>query len=777
MSFDRHDKLDKYVDLTRNGRLFPSYIDLNMKKYELEDILNLATGNDPCNVKEDPGSTVKGQIRAYQALMGEFLSYNSPWKNVLLYHFPGAGKTLTAINIYNVLYNYSPAFNVFLLVKASLKQGWVGELEKWLSKDEYEHRFSNIHFVSYDSPVAYKTFMDTLKNVDNAKKSIYIIDEVHNFIRNVYSNITSEGSKRAQKIYDYIIQDQKENPDTRVIVVSATPCVNYPFELALLFNLLRPGIFPKSENEFNQLFISGGHYQTINKNTKNMFQRRIMGLVSYYIGATPDRFASKTIHYVDVPMSEYQEEIYTYFEEIETKIALKSRQNTVYKVYTRQACNHVFPAISQHVTGELRPRPGKFRLTEREATKLSEKGEIKDKTKTIHVSEYTKAVKLFIETFDNYLSRKDVEDVANKHTIMDDVQTFLTKYNKDYRKFHDNGPKKSSLYDAMHTSSAKMLNIIFNIMMSSGPVLVYSNYVLMEGLEIFKIYLKYFGFYNFMEKMEYQKGRVGYTEFHGGIDIDKRFQGMREYNKSDNKHGNKIKIKLVSSAGAEGLNLMNVRQVHIMEPYWNEVRIIQMVGRGIRQCSHKELPLDQRHVDVYRYKSIRQFKNTDKWTTDQYIEDVARSKEGLIQSFLDAVKEVAIDCNLFKTHNMMVQEYKCFKFDEPSLFDKHIGPAYREDIADDMKMDNGSNSMRSMTVKVKVMKIKAVKLLSRPDAEILEYSKPETYWMYPKSGTVYDFDLHFAIGKVSIDENNIPEKLDKDTYIIDQVIPIPILNS
>ena len=44
-----------------------------------------------------------------------------------------------------------------------------------------------------------------------------------------------------------------------------------------------------------------------------MFQRRILGLVSYYIGATPDKFATKTIHYIKIPMENYQEEIYTYF--------------------------------------------------------------------------------------------------------------------------------------------------------------------------------------------------------------------------------------------------------------------------------------------------------------------------------------------------------------------------------------------------------------------------------------------------------------------------------
>ena len=61
---------------------------------------------------------------------------------------------------------------------------------------------------------------------------------------------------------------------------------------------------------------------------------------------------------------------------------------------------------------------------------------------------------------------------------------------------------------------------------------------------------------------------------------------------------------LISPAGTEGLSLKNVRQVHIMEPYWNEVRITQMIGRGVRQCSHKDLPMEERHVDIYRYKSV-----------------------------------------------------------------------------------------------------------------------------------------------------------------------------
>ena len=38
--------------------------------------------------------------------------------------------------------------------------------------------------------------------------------------------------------------------------------------------------------------------------------------------------------------------------------------------------------------------------------------------------------------------------------------------------------------------------------------------------------------------------------------------------------------------------------------------------------------------------------------------------------FIEAIKEVAIDCELFKSHNMMGSKYNCFKFNENSLLDK-----------------------------------------------------------------------------------------------------------
>lgn len=782
-------KINPYPDLTVNGRLFPSWVLKNFRKYKLPDIIR-KEGEDPCASKES-----KQELRTYQQFISQYLDFKSVYKNILVYHGLGSGKTATAINVYNALYNYTPGWNVFILLKAALRGGWQKDIKRWLNEDEYKFRFDNIIFINIDSPFADRNFLDEVKKSDSSKKSMYIIDEVHNFIKNVYSNISTNEGKRAQVIYDHIIQNKKDDPETRVVLLSATPAINVPFEMALMFNLLRPGLFPTREAEFNQIFVTEAGYQTLNKNAKNMFQRRILGLVSYYVGGTPDLYASKIVHYINVPMSEYQQQIYNVFEDIEEKINRNARLqgkigSDLYKSYTRQASNFVFPHISQRITGESRPRPGKFRITENEATRIMEAdtkesvgkigkvGKVDVTGKVMKTDEYNTAVASFINGFEGYLFKIDSNDRDLKHTILDDYGTYKTKFEGDYDLFFKDTGKRSELYKAMYTCSAKMIRIIFTVMNAPGPCLVYSNHVKGEGLEIFKIYLKFFGFYNYMKSKKLKPDRIGYVEFHGDIkNQDDRMEGLRAFNDKANKKGDLLRIILISSAGAEGLNLINVRQVHIMEPWWNEVRVNQMIGRAIRLCSHKDLNMEDRVVDVFRYKSVRA--TGDKMSTDQYIESRAKTKDSLLQSFLDAIKEASVDCVLNKNHNKLVQEFKCFQFDEKSLFERQIGPAYKDNIYDDMRINNGSNSTTSTTMKIKVMEIKAViKLSGGETVEAGEedmYSKSVKYWYYDGSNTVYDYELHFPVGKVAVDENMIPEKLDKDTYIIDKIIQIPLI--
>lgn len=761
------------LKLEQNGRVFPSWIMKNFKKYVLPEVIR-KEGEDPCNEAIE-----KGKLTTYQKFIGEYLNYRSSFRDILLYHGVGAGKTVSAINVYNILYNYTPKWNIFILIPAALHNDpWLKDLKMWLAKENSEDRMKNLIFIHYDSPIADRDFLDKVKRADSSKQSLFIIDEGHRFINNVYNNISSKNGKRAQVIYDYIQQEKKENPNVRIMLLSATPAVNNPFEFALIFNLLRPGTFPTSEAIFEQIFISSTNFQSLNENTKNMFQRRILGLVSYYIGATPDKFPSKTIHYKAITMEKYQESVYNHFEEIEEEREKLNRklsrgrvgeEISTYNAYTRQASNFVFPHITDTINGEARPRPGKFKIKIEDAETIDE-GKDVNKIKAMKLNDkeaaaYDAAIKSFVNGFTNYCKDFHNKDKQANYTLQDDIKTWRTKYNSSFSSFLEKENKKSKLFDVLNSCSPKFITCIFNILKSNSPVLVYSNYVLMEGLQILKIYLGFFGFIDYHSENSEKYDGFRYIEYHGAINREIREENKKIYNDKENINGKNVKIIMISPAGAEGITLHNTRQVHILEPFWNEARIEQIMGRAVRMCVHKDLPMADRKVDVFRYRMIRK---GGKETADEKMERISRKKNNLLISFVEAVKEAAVDCELFKAHNMMGSKYKCFQFNEESLLEKPIGPAFNDNLEYDQKIDNGLNAKESSRLKIKVRKVKAVKKV-----EDNLYSEPATYWFYEPSGMIYDLDLHFPIGKVDKDANGNSIKLDNETYVIGDVIDIP----
>jgi hypothetical protein len=745
--------MSNYIDLNKNGRLFPLWILSNFKKFQLPKNI-IKDEEDPCKIK------TKLELRQYQKFISSYLDYRSPYKEILLYHGLGSGKTATAINLINVLYNFNPYWNVFILIKASLKGSWEDEIRTWLSKDEYEARKKNIKFINYDSPYADKVFLDAIKDSDSTKKNFFIIDEAHNFINNLYNNIVSKTGKRAYVIYDYILKEKIENQDTMIVLMSGTPAINNPFELALMFNLMRPGIFPSSELKFNELYIKSNQ---LSDDMKNTFIRRIIGLISYYSGADKQLFAEKRIEFVYCNFHEKQQKTYEHFELIENKLdknRFSNKVSSTYKSFTRQSSNFTFPTISSKINGESRPRPSTFKLDESVIQKMLEGIEFDEKDK--EYVEYNDLINVFIKELEKYY------DKLNDGKLKDDIEVFKSKYKYDFDKFWKEHKNKSKLLEEFYRNSCKITTMIFKTLNSKGPLILYSNYVRMEGLEIIKIYLKYLGFSKFVDT-DKGKDYYRYTEYHGNINMETREVNKKFFNKSENIDGKLIKIILISPAGSEGISLKNVRQVHVLEPYWNEVRIDQLIGRSIRQCSHSDLPMNERYVNIFRYISQRENK---KETTDENIQQLADKKNKLIGSFLKTLKEIAVDAELFRNHNIENNEYTPFQFNENSLFDEVISPAFKKNIDYDLNLENGLYSKNSEITKIDVFEIKAVVKL-----ENNKFTDVNKYYLNNETGIVYDFDLRFPLGKINFDKDGVPEIFKDDIYLISQIIDIPKLKN
>ena len=249
-----------------------------------------------------------------------------------------------------------------------------------------------------------------------------------------------------------------------------------------------------------------------------------------------------------------------------------------------------------------------------------------------------KALEYFITETEKYFQNIHKEDVNKVEQFLmiwkilkqDLILVFDGKFLKYYKSDHP----KSKLFEEMYNSSPKMTAIVFMSYISPGKVMVYTNYVVMEGIDMMKIYLRLIGFNDFTSPKKIWVIVNIMVELIQRIRI--KIKNM--FNDKDNIRGNKCKVIILSPSATEGIQLYNIRQEHIMEPYWTEVRIQQVIGRGIRQCSHKELPMSERVVNVYRYKVIKPTKldpdDTVRITTDEYIEDQAKAKANLIESFL-----------------------------------------------------------------------------------------------------------------------------------------------
>lgn len=156
-----------------------------------------------------------------------------------------------------------------------------------------------------------------------------------------------------------------------------------------------------------------------------------------------------------------------------------------------------------------------------------------------------------------------------------------------------------------------------------AKAVVYSNF-LGAGLKPYK------------ERLE--KAKIPYGEFTGELSKRDRDELIKKYNED------KIRALLLSSAGGEGLDLKGTRLIQMLEPHWNETKLDQAQGRGVRYMSHAHLPPEERNVRVQKFLSVRPeesgilakiFKKKPAMSVDEYLTQMSQEKARLGQEFID----------------------------------------------------------------------------------------------------------------------------------------------
>jgi hypothetical protein len=122
----------------------------------------------------------------------------------------------------------------------------------------------------------------------------------------------------------------------------------------------------------------------------------------------------------------------------------------------------------------------------------------------------------------------------------------------------------------------------------------------------------------------------------------------------DNKDGYKIKVILISQAGSEGVDFKCLRQVHIIDPWYNMNRIEQIVGRGVRNSSHKNLEFEKRNVELFIYGTI--LENSEEESADLYVYRLAEYKAIQMGRVSRLLKETSVDCLINHDQTNFTQE-------------------------------------------------------------------------------------------------------------------------
>jgi len=111
-----------------------------------------------------------------------------------------------------------------------------------------------------------------------------------------------------------------------------------------------------------------------------------------------------------------------------------------------------------------------------------------------------------------------------------------------------------------------------------------------------------------------------------------------------NKDGSVVKVIVGSQVASEGIDLRFVREIFVFDSWFHLNKMEQVLGRGVRTCSHALLDKKERNTTIYLLVNV--LPNEDTETADLYMYRVAMNKAIQMGRVSRVLKRYALDCNL-----------------------------------------------------------------------------------------------------------------------------------
>ena len=228
----------------------------------------------------------------------------------------------------------------------------------------------------------------------------------------------------------------------------------------------------------------------------------------------------------------------------------------------------------------------------------------------------------------------------------------LSSEREDLKMTYKDGYENCLDFSNIAKYSAKFKTILESIKNSTGIVFIYSRF-LPGGLIPFAIALEHMGFKKYGGKNilsnlnNKSKKPPVYSLITPTRSYTPNFDEEVDVAKSDaNKDGDLIKVILGSTVSGEGIDFKNIREIHIIDPWWHLNKMEQVTGRAVRNCSHILLPAKKRNVSIFYH--VGKIKDRENEMIDDKIYRTAFRKQFQMEKVDDVLKSNAVDCNLNK---------------------------------------------------------------------------------------------------------------------------------
>ena len=495
----------------------------------------------------------KFEAQPHQTKAVEFMA-SRPDSRLLLEHGLGSGKTCTSAMVIDDYLRKNPDNMIYFFSPGNLRSNFIAEycsfcpVDKRIDPENKDYK--NFRFFSLDDGTLKrklpKRFEDCLVVVDEAQSLISCVKS-GDFPPSSEDIENAEGVKNLVVLYKKLTDGYS---NMKLLMLSGTPMPDTLDQYYNCIKLLKPEemeyvSYEEFENMFEVSTFNNQYYPR-----SDDFESLFSDCISYYKSA-PGDVARVLTSYEDIELDQ-EDPISQIIEG-----AIES-ENKIRRIPLESLINsNIKRGMSFSKASQL-------------AVFLKARAARRSRSCGLSNVIYPSQLSSFNENEEDRDDSRDYDQKEDDEILKD---------------FEDN---LELFFDTFAPKLGRLVENLENEEHCPGKQIIYCPFKVRHGVNLISKILRIRGISNVV--------------YSGDVSQTKRETILREYNDVSNDNGERTKVFIFTDAAAEGISLLSIRGVHLINEDIYASHMRQVIGRAVRYLSHSRLPEEDREVTVFRYR-------------------------------------------------------------------------------------------------------------------------------------------------------------------------------